>query len=855
MKRDLRSTGPGYLDSVGEWGSRPAFELTALHPFEVDPRPGAALPTPSQDINYQRAARPKGDAIYYLINSAPVTLGSPVMQAGDYEGQRVKLLILGADVTVQGGSASGITSDIVISAGEVAVELIWSAQNAQWVFTGGPKSATGSDVTSVFGRTGDVTAQPGDYNAGDVGADPAGTAAAEVASHEAAANPHPQYSLDSVLLLTTGAPPVAYPNIISALAAANSGDTVLVPAGTHVEAGPVTVPAGVTLKALVPGGGTILANPLILSGAQAEAQGLVVQAGAGQVGITLSGVGAVARDCYVAGTDLTAVGFQMSADSTSIIGTTAVLGAMATGVLSTGTGRHSVAQLLVVASTVIAGALIDHQGGTMLAAEVRVIQTGITVGNVVRVAGGTEFVGEDIISSDVTITEAGFRVTGDAADISVSNLRFEFAEGQLAFLADPGVTTGTFTYNGGKISQDAIQADNAYFAQKTTNGFFFENKPGDEGWVIAAELAVGQQGVPREGAFGEGDSTTRGMVAATEAAGGGVLTAITDDVVNPGDGNTAQILPTGAVGDACYFGSVAPFTGLKTLTLTALVPGAGAGVFEYWDGASWVAVRHMAADADAPVPDARVSYAQTAFQRVASEQVRIDDVQTSQALLALTVDGTPVTRYWLRFRVTSAITTPPVLDQVKIGTNRIELQADGLEYFGSSEPRSFLLFHPKLNDDRQGQDPANATVAYGVFITLVLFDGQFNDGAIDGFGGRVPIPEGLDTSRPLLARIKFLKTGVNGGDVQVFVDYGAYPDSTPRDGSVLNPFNSETVTLAAGADRTAKRIESELLVPDAVAGDTLVVTLERDATAGNPLDTFAGNIQIESFEVIGFFWR
>lgn len=48
-------------------------------------------------------------------------------------------------------------------------------------------------VSSVFGRTGAVTAQSGDYTAVQVGADASGSATSAVASHVAALDPHPQY--------------------------------------------------------------------------------------------------------------------------------------------------------------------------------------------------------------------------------------------------------------------------------------------------------------------------------------------------------------------------------------------------------------------------------------------------------------------------------------------------------------------------------------------------------------------------------------------------------------------------------------------------------------------------------------
>lgn len=55
-------------------------------------------------------------------------------------------------------------------------------------YTTAAEAAAAAPVQSVNGRTGAVS-----LSAGDVGADPAGTAAAAVTAHEGAVDPHPQY--------------------------------------------------------------------------------------------------------------------------------------------------------------------------------------------------------------------------------------------------------------------------------------------------------------------------------------------------------------------------------------------------------------------------------------------------------------------------------------------------------------------------------------------------------------------------------------------------------------------------------------------------------------------------------------
>jgi hypothetical protein len=57
------------------------------------------------------------------------------------------------------------------------------------------KSSTA--VNSVFGRSGLVTAQSGDYTAAQVGADPSGSASTAISNHVGASDPHPQYTTNA----------------------------------------------------------------------------------------------------------------------------------------------------------------------------------------------------------------------------------------------------------------------------------------------------------------------------------------------------------------------------------------------------------------------------------------------------------------------------------------------------------------------------------------------------------------------------------------------------------------------------------------------------------------------------------
>lgn len=84
-------------------------------------------------------------------------------------------------------SVNGVTGAAVITAG-AGITVTPSGQNIAIAATG---AAAG--VTSFNTRNGAVMPANGDYTAGQVGADPAGSATAAIAAHNAASDPHPQY--------------------------------------------------------------------------------------------------------------------------------------------------------------------------------------------------------------------------------------------------------------------------------------------------------------------------------------------------------------------------------------------------------------------------------------------------------------------------------------------------------------------------------------------------------------------------------------------------------------------------------------------------------------------------------------
>lgn len=106
---------------------------------------------------------------------------------------------------------------------KISYVSVGTGSSADWQVTKAPTIP----VSSVFGRTGAIAAQSGDYTAAQVGADPTGTAASALAAHVAAANPHTQYLLASLLGAANGVCPLDATSKIASIYLPSFVDDVL----------------------------------------------------------------------------------------------------------------------------------------------------------------------------------------------------------------------------------------------------------------------------------------------------------------------------------------------------------------------------------------------------------------------------------------------------------------------------------------------------------------------------------------------------------------------------------------------------------------------------------------------------
>jgi hypothetical protein len=253
------------------------------------------------------------------------------------------------------------------------------------------------------------------------------------------------------------------------------------------------------------------------------------------------------------------------------------------------------------------------------------------------------------------------------------------------------------------------------------------------------------------------------------------------------------------VNDALYLGSRVPisasdyhrFFGIKFLTTVAAVLGSGDMVAEYWNGSAWTAFNTMTCQSAVPYyRQGSKMFTATAgnYQMTFDPYINTDWTANDPVTL-----GTNY--YWVRFRVTTAtITTPPTFEQIKLHTNRTELNADGYrEMFGNARAyEGFPVFWNSFQDV-QGVNVADQELHRSTNCRAAFLNNDFTSVGLD-VGAAFPLPRWVDTSAPLKVEVVIIPEvgGTPGGDE---IEFTAYLNSS-KAGTLIR--TSTTGTTTAG---------------------------------------------------------
>jgi len=382
--------------------------------------------------------------------------------------------------------------------------------------------------------------------------------------------------------------------------------------------------------------------------------------------------------------------------------------------------------------------------------------------------------------------------------------------------------------------------------------------------ITTGQLSIGSPGSPQEAVFGGGDSYPVGnnnsiafhadMANLTDL----VLTGATDVTIILGSDNSSNTGLFGgtAAGKMLLVGSDYPFGGAKAKIITKAVMDATLVTAEYMASSNvWIPATVMATTSSDPKRQMNIEIGTT--QDGISEHWRFGfnplSLPVSWDKVTMTIDEVEYNKYWARIRLTDAITTDMVLEQIKLHTNRVEIDETGNEYFGRARTPRQLSFGWGDTLQLEGYSPANETIDIGVGISLVYTDNEFSASAIDGRGGILNIPAGIDTSIPLIMVFVWQPLVNTAGDVVYRIESVQKKEGDTMDNLTAPETTEGTVSVEAGSDNklfiTKILINIERLNP----GELLGFAFKR--IGNDAADTLAGSIAISKIGIVGHYWR
>lgn len=659
----------------------------------------------------------------------------------------------------------------------------------------------------------------------------------------------------------------AYATIALALAAAASGDVVVVGAGSYTEA--VTIPSGVTLQ------GYPSRDQVILGG------GVGTQ-------VTLS-AGSVLRDvrldCPL--TFQPAVVFNGAAGEEARVSSVVFRGGSSSSIGAHNTGAGSLIMEKACVESGAFDAAFKCSAGVFRLSDSFAMDAQAT--SVFEVAGGTLDVHQfDLLEGGTFSIADGVRISGGTLVGSGLNFRGKtgngmhvIADGVGIYVRDSDFRGTTYDWNVDPILTGAgtvirvsfceYRLDlSTYPANYASNiellSLFEADGPNDDpAFFIVGDVTMGLPAAPSEVNMGEGDSTTLGMrvFTATGANSDTTTGTLTDETAaaQSSAGSAFDVFKTGALHDATYFLSEDPrtFSGMRVDLDTALVLGTGEISWEYWNGSTWEPlITSGGVEYPRGVCVTQKAWPYTprgdaAFEVLESQHIQFDPPSD---WTTTTIGG--ATGYAVRVRVGdlaytgTAVTTSARIQRVKLHTNRLQVNADGrTERFGRAQPRrTFWEGTPASLSAPSGG--ANAPSSVNISFSANI-DYQQSAGWQKGerAGDMISIPEGLNTSRPVTLTLAWkLPTGAGLGNV--IWDFVA---ASVREGAVLGSLTEQTITqdVTPSALETVVVTSFDFYVSELVGGQDFLAWMLYRALSSSGTST--GTAVPLALSLSGYFWR
>lgn len=301
---------------------------------------------------------------------------------------------------------------------------------------------------------------------------------------------------------------------------------------------------------------------------------------------------------------------------------------------------------------------------------------------------------------------------------------------------------------------------------------------------------------------------------------------------------------------------ISPNTGTPTVNINADAF-TNPFIVEYYNGDTslWEEVHYLMKESEDPY----TPYAESIFELTGSFQLWYNLLLGKELKWSI---NDPMSLgndyYWIRIRIKSAITVPPIIQQFKLHSNRSEIEADGYQqYFGNSRYFRSLPWDAGLFQ-AAGSSPLNQDLYLSDTLDRGYIENKFVSSAIDRIGLNSRIPPELDTSSPIRLIWTVITDNTSLGNIEWNINWGWSTDGgLVYDSSAGSPTThptQQTLDLIDEAPNqyTQKSYMVDLDISKMLAtrpggfGDILWITIQRSGTSIN--DTHTGNVSLLNIE-------
>jgi len=423
-----------------------------------------------------------------------------------------------------------------------------------------------------------------------------------------------------------------------------------------------------------------------------------------------------------------------------------------------------------------------------------------------------------------------------------------------------------------QVSNSALKT---YIGEGTATPYIdVVNVGDDKGLIFTEQVSVGSPSAPKESVFGSGDSYGVGLEDTTPdgtpAAGSAwhcdvvnttdlTITGATDvtTILSSDSGSTTDLFNGTTVGKYLLLGSDYPFGGYKVkVTGAGDIDGSDVLMEYLWNATpTWESpASFMCARADFP----HLQRANSIANNVENQQWRLGvnpiAFPTAWDKVTLNINGTDYTKHWARIRLTDTITGDATVEQVKLHTDRFEINSDGnTEYFGRSRYTRDLISGINLKVDNADKTPAYEHVKIASGVTMAVDKNEFVKNQEDGFIIPIHIVEGLDTSIPLKVVISGYPLTDTAGTIKLGIDYVNIDENFVYDGTASSEHLEATDTFPINTKEKRRNAQFAVPIDTLVPDEQVIISLYR--MGNDSADDYNGNIVIADVRVVGTFWR